>query len=388
MAHGSSTRLMHPAATAGRAPAPLTPPIYETAAFVFDGAEALRRYHGGGSDAFFYSRYANPTVAAVEQALADLDGAERSLLFASGMAAASTTLLTLLRSGDEVVCSAGIYGGTYRFLDAVLPGLGITPRFASLEALGDPSSLIGQRTKVLWFETPINPHLRCVDVASIAAACRAHEVVSVLDNTFATPINQRPFDLGIDLSMQSATKYLGGHSDVTAGVVSGSAELLERIESMRCGLGGVLDPQPAYLLGRSLKTLPVRIAAHNAGALAVARALEGHPRVARVVYPGLASHPDHALAARQMRGFGGMVSVDVRGGEAAACRAFDRLQVVQRVASLGDVVSLCSLPILTSHWGHSAAQMAEAGVTPGMMRFSIGLEDVDDVIADITQAIA
>lgn len=388
MAHGSSTRLMHPVATPDKAPAPLTSPIYETTAFVFDSAEALRRYHAGGSGAFFYSRLGNPTVAAVEQTLADLDGAERSLLFASGMAAASTTLLALLRSGDEVVCSAGIYGGTYRFLDGVLPGLGITPRFASLEALGDPSGLIGPRTKVLWFETPINPHLRCVDVGAVAAACRAHGVVSVLDNTFATPLNQRPFDLGVDLSMQSATKYLGGHSDVTAGVVSGSTRLLEPIEAMRRGLGGVLDPQPAYLLGRSLKTLPVRVAAHNVSALAVARALEGHPRVTRVDYPGLASHPDHALAARQMRGFGGMVSLDLQGGEAAACLAFDRLQVVQRAATLGGVESLCSLPILTTHWGHSEAQKAEAGVTPGMMRFSIGLEDATDLIADITQAIS
>jgi cystathionine beta-lyase/cystathionine gamma-synthase len=388
MAHGSSTKSMHPVKTKGKAPAALNTPIYETTTFVFDNAEALRQYHGGGTGDYFYSRYENPTVTAVESVLAQLDGSERSLLFASGMAATSTTLLALLRAEDEVVCSAGIYGGTYRFLKEVLPRLGIASRFVRIDSFTDPKVLFSPKTRIVWFESPINPHLRCVDVAAVAAACRANGVVSVLDNTFATPLNQRPFELGVDLAMQSGSKYLGGHSDVTAGVISGPAGLLGPVESMRRALGGVLDPQPAYLLERSLKTLTVRIAAHNANALAVARALEGHPKVKRVDYPGLPSHPDHALASRQMSGFGGMVNIDLRGGERAACQAFDRLQLIRRAASLGGVESLCSLPFLTTHWGHSDAELAEAGVTRGMVRLSIGLEDADDLIADITQAIA
>jgi cystathionine beta-lyase/cystathionine gamma-synthase len=211
--------------------------------------------------------------------------------------------------------------------------------------------------------------------------------MSVLDNTFATPINQRPLALGIDLTMQSASKYLNGHSDVTAGVVSGRNELMEVVEGARRRLGGILDPQPAYALGRALKTLPVRMARHNANGLEVASALERLPGVARVYYPGLASHPDHALAARQMAGFGGMMCLDLEGGEEAACLAFDRLQVVKRATSLGGVESLCSLPFLTSHWGYTDEQLAAAGITRGMMRLSIGLEDPQDLIADLTNAL-
>jgi cystathionine beta-lyase/cystathionine gamma-synthase len=367
--------------------APLTTPIYETTTFVFENADAVRRYNEGGSAHYLYSRYENPTVVAVEEKLAALDGAEQAVTFGSGMAATSTLLLALLRSGDEVVCSAASYGGTFHLLEDFLPKFGITARFVTLAELETPAQVIGDRTRIVWFESPSNPHLRCADIGAIAAACRQRGVLSVLDNTFAGPINQRPLALGVDLAMQSASKYLNGHSDVTAGVVTGRRELTQPIEMARRKLGGILDPQPAYALGRSLKTLPVRMARHNANGLAVAAALEGHPAIARVFYPGLPSHPDHALAARQMSGFGGMVCIDLKGGEAAACRAYDRLTLVCRAASLGGTESLCSLPILTSHWNYSDEALAASGVTKGMMRFSIGLEDPDDVIADIRQAL-
>jgi cystathionine beta-lyase/cystathionine gamma-synthase len=386
MARGSSTTAIHRTRPPVEGPASLTTPIYETTTFRFENAAAVRRYHAGGSGAYFYSRYENPTVVALEAALAALDGAEAALAFASGMAAVSTALLALARAGDEVVCSGAIYGGTYRLLRDVLPRYGIAVRFVDLLGTA-PADVLTPGTRVLVFESPINPHLRVVDVAAVADACRARGVVSLFDNTFATPINQPPFELGVDLSVQSATKFLGGHSDVTAGVVSGTAGLLASIEDMRRALGGILDPQPAFLLDRSLRTLPLRVARVNATAQAVAEALEGHPAVTRVLYPGLSSHPEHALAARQMRGFGGLVTIELRGGEAAAERAFDRLNIVQRAASLGSVESLCSLPILTTHWGHDDAALAEAGVTRGMLRFSIGLEDAGDLVADITQAI-
>jgi cystathionine beta-lyase/cystathionine gamma-synthase len=383
---GFSTRLIHRGE--GRPPAAsLTTPIYETTTFVFESADAVRRYNEGGSGQYLYSRYENPTVVSVEEKLAAVDGAERAVTFSSGMAATSTLLLALLKSGDEIVCSAASYGGTYHLIEDLLPNYGITHRFVTVEELCAPEKLIGERTRIVWFESPNNPHLRCVDIRKIADACRGRNVLSVIDNTFANPINQRPLEMGVDLSMQSATKYLNGHSDVTAGVVSGRPELVHPIEMARRKLGAVLDPQPAYALGRALKTLPVRMARHNANGMAVASALDGHPRIARVYYPGLPSHPDHELAKRQMSGFGGMVCIDVKGGEDAACRAFDRLQVIRRAASLGGTESLCSLPILTSHWGYSDEALKAAGVTKGMMRLSIGLEDADDLIADLKQAL-
>ena len=385
MSNGPSTRQVSPRPTP--AAAPLTTPIFETTTFVFDSAAEVRRYNEEASGQFLYTRYGNPTVVSVEESLAALDNAEAAVLFGSGMAATSTLLLALLRSGDEVVCGSAVYGGTFHLLHDFLPKFGIRARFASLEELARPETLIGDATRLFWFESPVNPNLRCVDIAKVVAACRARGVTSAIDNTFASPINQRPLALGVDLAMQSATKYLNGHSDVTAGVISGPAPLIGQIEAARRKLGGILDPQPAYALGRSLKTLAVRVAHQNESSLAIARALEGAAGVARVFHPGLASHPDHALAARQMSGFGGMICIDLEGGEEAACRAFDRLKVISRAASLGGVESLCSLPVLTSHWGHGDDQLAAAGVTRGMMRISIGLEDPDDLLADLQQAL-
>ncbi len=386
MDKGFSTTLIH---RGERQPGgALTTPIYETTTFVFDSAEAVERYNQGRSSQFLYSRYENPTIVATEEKLAAADGAEAALAFSSGMAATSNALLTLLKAGEEVVCSAAIYGGTLHLLADFLPKFDIQTRFVSLEELREPAALIRERTRIVWFESPINPTLRCVDIKAVADACRARGVLSIIDNTFASPINQRPLELGVDLSMQSATKYLNGHSDVTGGVLSGRRELVEPLAMARRKLGGVMDPQAAYALGRGLKTLPIRVARHNANAMAVARALEGLRGVRRVYYPGLASHPDHAIAERQMTGFGGMVCLDLEGGQAAAYRAFDRLQVVKRAASLGGTESLCSLPILTSQWGHTDDQLEAAGVTRGMMRLSIGLEDPEDLIADLEQALS
>jgi cystathionine beta-lyase/cystathionine gamma-synthase len=384
---GFSTTLIRQGEGPADAPTPLTTPIYETTTFIFDNANQIREYNEGARARFLYSRYENPTVVALEQKLAAADGAEAALAFASGMAATSTLLLALLKSGDEVVCSASVYGGTFHLINDFLPKFGISARFATLDELSRPEAVIGERTRLLWFESPINPTARCLDVRRIAAACRARNVLSVIDNTFAGAVNQRPLELGVDLSMQSATKYLGGHSDVTAGVVSGSAALVHEVELARRKLGGILDPQPAYLLVRSLKTLALRVQRHNLSAMAVATALEEHPGVKQVLYPGLPSHPDHELAQSQMSGFGGMMCVDLHGGEEAACRAFDRLQIVHRAASLGGVESVCSLPVLTSQWGHSDEQLAAAGISRGMMRLSIGLEDPADLIADLQQAI-
>jgi cystathionine beta-lyase/cystathionine gamma-synthase len=369
---------------------PLTTPIYETTTFLFDSAAEVTAYNEGRSKKFLYSRYGNPTVLAVEETIAALEGAETAMLLASGQAATSTLLLALLKSGDEIVCSAAIYGGTLHLLADLFPGYGIEVRFATVDELRDPDRVIGPRTKVMWFESPINPTLRCVDVAAIAAACRRRGVTSVADNTFASPINQQPLAMGVDIVMHSVTKYLNGHSDVTAGALAGPVALLQRADKARRMLGGIVDPLAAYAIGRGLKTLSVRVERHNANAMLVARWLETQKgsRIDEVFYPGLESHPDHALARKQMRGFGGMLCVDVGGGQARAERFFDRLQVFRRAASLGGVESLCSLPVLTSQWGHTDAQLADAGVTRSMARLSVGLEDPQDLIEDLDQALS
>jgi cystathionine beta-lyase/cystathionine gamma-synthase len=383
----TATKLVH-REPMGDPAAPLTIPIYETTTYVFDSAEQVRQYNEGKLHKFLYSRYENPTVVAVEERLATIDGAEKAALFSSGMAATATALMSFVNAGDEVICSAAIYGGTLHLLHDFLSGFGVRTRFVSLEELQRPAALLGERTRLLWFESPINPTLRCVDVPAVAQACRARGVLSIVDNTFASPVNQKPLAMGVDLVMQSATKYLNGHSDVTAGVLAGSAELVDKAGRARRLLGTVLDPHPAYALGRGLKTLQVRVERHNANALAVARWLERDARVTRVYYPGLESHPDHAIASRQMTGFGGMVTIDLDGSYERAARFYDRLKIIQRAASLGGVESLCSLPVLTSQWGHTDEQLAQAGVTRGMARLSIGLEDPDDLIADLDQALS
>jgi cystathionine beta-lyase/cystathionine gamma-synthase len=383
----SATDLIHRGEGESRTARPLTTPIYETTTFVFESAAEVRAYNEGRSDKYLYSRYANPTVTAVEGKLAALERAEAALVLSSGMAATSTALLAVLTQGDEVVCSAAIYGGTLHLLTDLLARFGIQARFATLDELRTPAAVIGDRTRVLWFESPINPTLRCVDVRAIAGACRARNVLSIIDNTFASPLNQQPIPMGVDLVMHSATKYLNGHSDVTGGVLAGSMAIISKVEAVRRMLGTILDPHAAYNLARGLKTLGVRMERHNANALAVARWLEQDSRIAAVYYPGLASHPDHAIAAQQMTGFGGMVCVDLGGGYARAARFFDRLQVFKRAASLGGVESLCSLPVLTSHWNYSEEQLKGAGVTAGMARLSIGLEDAADLIADLDQAL-
>jgi cystathionine beta-lyase/cystathionine gamma-synthase len=384
---GPATELIHAGETDRGVAVPLTTPIYETTTFVFDSAEEVLAYNEGRSSKYLYSRYTNPTVISAERKLAALDRAESALLFSSGQGATTTLLMTHVKAGDEVVCSAAIYGGTLHLLQDVLARFGVTPRFVSLDELAEPDRLFSDRTRIVWFESPINPTLRCVDVARIAAACHARGVLSVIDNTFASPINQQPLALGVDLAMQSVTKYLNGHSDVTGGVVAGSAALVAPIEKVRRMVGTVMDPHPAYALGRGLKTLPLRVARHNANARAVADFLSQHRRVSRVYYPGLSSHPDHAIAKAQMSGFGGMVCFDLDGDYARAAALYDRLNIIKRAASLGGVESLISMPVLTSQWGHTDEQLHDAGVTRGMLRLSVGLEDAADLIEDLDQAL-
>jgi len=384
---GPSTKLIHGAGRDDGDARPLVTPIYETTTFVFDRADEVVDFNAGRSKHYLYSRYENPTVEAVESTLALLDDAEAAVLFSSGMSATLSCLMALTRAGDEVVCGSAVYGGTFHLLHDVLERFGVTSRFVPVEQLEALDSVISARTRIVWFESPVNPTLRCVDIRKVASVCRARGVVSVIDNTFASPINQQPFAFGVDLVMQSATKYLNGHNDVTAGVVTGPRALTDGLRSCRRVLGTTLDPTGAARLARGLRTLGVRVARQNATGLALATFLAGDPRVRQVWYPGLPSSPDHPTATRQMRGFGGMVAFDVGRYEDAA-RVFDRLELVTRAASLGGVESLVSLPVLTSHLGLTDEQLRQAGVSRGMLRVSVGLEDAEDLIADLDHALA
>jgi cystathionine beta-lyase/cystathionine gamma-synthase len=366
--------------------APVATPIIRTSNFTFASTAEMKRWAEGRSRAYIYTRYGNPTLAVAETRLAQIEGAEAAIVTASGMAAISSALLAVVGAGDEIIATRQLYGGSYRLLRDIFPRLDIRVRYVENDLAGI-EELVTDRTRVLYVESPTNPTLRLVDLRRAIAFARRHRLVSIMDNTFATPVLQKPIGLGFDMVVHSATKYLGGHSDLIAGAVAGRRRWIERVREMVIHLGGSLDPGAGYLLLRGLKTLELRVRRQAESALEVARYLARHPKVAGVHYPGLASHPDHRLARRQMRGFGSMLAFDLKGGLAAARRFCDRVRVFLLAASLGGVESLAVLPIYTSHYRMSAKELAGAGVTPGTVRLSVGLEDPADLIADLKQAL-
>jgi cystathionine beta-lyase/cystathionine gamma-synthase len=367
--------------------APVTTPVMLTSNFTFAGSAEMKRWAEGKSKAYIYTRYGNPTLSVAEAKIAELEGGEAALVTASGSSAISSTLLSLLQSGDELIASRQLYGGSYRLMRDVLPRFGIRVHHAGADLAG-VGPLVNKNTRAIYLESPTNPTVGLVDLKQVVAIARKHKLVSIVDNTFATPVLQKPLEMGFDLVVHSATKYLAGHSDVVAGAVAGSRERVKKIREMMIVIGGSLDPGAGYLLIRGLKTLELRVRRQSETALAVARFLEKHAKVARVHYPGLASHPDHKLAKRQMTGFGGMLAFDLKGGLPAARRFCDRAEVFLLAASLGGVESLIVLPIYTSHYRMSTAELRAAGVEPGTVRMSIGLEDPGDLIADLQQALS
>lgn len=383
---GIATRAVHAGEPRHGVGGPVATPIVQTSTFTFESVEEMKRWAEGRSKADIYTRYGNPTLRVVEAKLSALEEAEAALVTASGMAAISSTLLALVGAGEEILATRQLYGGTYRLMRDILPRLGIMINFVETD-LGGAERLLSPRTKVLYTETPTNPTLRVVDLRRAAALARRFRLVSVVDNTFATPVLQRPLGLGFDLVVHSATKYLGGHSDLIAGAVAGRRSLVEKIRQTQIHLGGSLDPGAGYLLLRGMKTVTARLRQQSATAMVLARWLERHPAVARVHYPGLRSHPDHRLARRQMSGFGAMMAFDLKGGLAAARRFCQRMRVFLLAASLGGVESLAVLPLYTSHYKMSQRELAAAGITRGTVRLSIGLEDPADLIADLKQAL-
>ncbi len=383
-----ATRCVHSGEDRHGQAAPLTTSIAQTSVFVIPGFKALRRYAEGDRDLYLYSRYGNPTVAAAEEKIAALEGAEAAVATSSGMAAELVAALITCQADDEIVAMLDIYGGTLKLFEQVLPRCGIKTRFIPHHDLANAGRYFTRKTRMLFLETPTNPTVRCVDLAALAKVGRKHKACVVADNTFATPVLQKPLELGADIVIHSATKYLGGHSDLTAGVLAGSKQWMEAARQMMILTGGCLDPGCAYLLLRGLKTLHVRVERACRNAAQIAEALEAHPKVAHVYYPGLKSHPGHELARRQMKDFGMMVSFDIRGGERAAERFIDRLQLWYLAASLGGVESTVSYPLLSSHLGLGAKRLDLLGVSPSTIRLSVGIEDAGDLISDLAQALA
>jgi cystathionine beta-lyase/cystathionine gamma-synthase len=382
------TRCVHAGEDRHGKAAPLTTPVTQTSVFIVPDLNALRRYAEGDRDLYLYSRYGTPTGRAVEEKIAALEGAEDAVLTASGMSAEMIAALVACQAGDEILSMLDIYGGTVKLFEDVLARCGITTRFIPYRDLDKAEQYFTPKTRMLFLETPTNPTLRCADIATLSAIAHRRKACVVVDNTFATPILQKPLELGADMVMHSATKYLGGHSDVTAGVLAGSKKWMDRARELMILTGGCLDPGCAYLLLRGLKTLHLRVQRACQNAAAIAEALQQHPRASLVYYPGLAGHPDHALAARQMKDFGMMVSFELRGGEAAVDRFIKRLKLWYLAASLGGVESILSYPLLSSHIGLSAKRLKLLGVTPSTVRLSVGVEDADDLIADLKQALA
>jgi cystathionine gamma-synthase len=388
-AKGRGTLAVHAGEPHKNANDALTVPIQATSTYVFESSDELSRHHEGAIRREEYGRYGNPTVRAAEQKIAALDGAEDAALFSSGMAAITTALLAMLRSGQHVVLAQDCYRRTRQFITQSLRRFGIESTLvppadvAALEAAIRPGT-----TRIVFSESPTNPFLRVADLRGLGQIKARHrEVKLLIDSTFATPINQRPLELGADLVFHSATKYLGGHNDLLAGSVSGKGALISAVRDFRGVLGSVLDPHSAYLLIRGMKTLRLRVERQNASAQAVAEFLERHPRVERVHYPGLPSHPDHATAQAQMTGFGGVVSFTVRGDAESTARFVDRCQVARIAPSLGGVESLIEQPALMSYYELSTEQREAIGIPDQLVRLSVGVEDPEDLLADLASAL-
>jgi len=362
-------------------------PLYNTTTFAFASTADLLDVVDGRKPGSLYTRYGlNPSLFALEETLASLESAELAWAFCSGMAAEAALFLTHGRDG--IVCIGDAYGGTLELLSSQLPLLGIPTHCVLGNELDRLDALLADGAKLVFFETPTNPTLELFDIRAIADLAHARGARVAVDNTFASPVNQRPLELGADCVVHSATKYLGGHSDLTAGVLAGSKELLLPVWNWRKNLGSTIAAETAALLSRSLRTLVVRVRQQNATAQAVAEAMARHPNIARVYYPGLPDFPGHALAKAQMHGFGGMVSLDVAGTGADATRVADRLQLFALAPSLGGAESLVTQPCTTTHHGLTPEERARRGIADSMLRLSIGLEDPADLIADLEQALA
>lgn len=364
---------------------PVATPIYQTS--TFEVTDSQEQVHATETDRF-YTRYGNPTHTVAENAIAELEGTDAALLFSSGMAAITTTILSLVKAGDHIVAQRDIYGGVTKFLSQWLPKLGIETTFVDTNDIEQHERAIRPNTKLIHIESPTNPIVKIVDLEKVATLAKRHGITTTIDATFSTPINCRPAEWGIDVVLHSGTKYLGGHADLICGVATGCRDLIKQIHHLRTTLGCCMDPHAAFLLLRGLKTLAVRVQRHNENALRVAEFLSRHPKVTRVHYPMLDGSPYYAVAKKQMAGAGGVVSFEVDGTLQDACRVSEALNLFTLAPSLGGVDSLVSIPVLTSHAMIDPELRRKMGVTEQMIRLSVGIENADDLIADLEKGLA
>ncbi len=386
--HGSdATHCVHAGEERRRRAGSLSTDIAQTSVFVLPDLDALRHIAEGKSSAYMYTRYANPTTRVAEEKIATLEGGEDCLVTASGMAAELAAVLAVCKSGDEIVAMLDLYGGTLKLFQNVLPRLGIRCKFVPYHELHRLARYCTRHTRMVFLESPTNPTLRCVDLEELIRIGHKFRACVVVDNTFATPILQKPLTLGADLAVHSATKYLGGHNDVTAGALVGGKQLIAEAREMMKLSGGCLDPMASYLLIRGLKTLQIRVERACENARVVAEFLAGHGKVERVLYPGLPQNEGHEFARKQMRDFGMMVSFEIQGGGRAAEKFVDALQLWCLATSLGGVESTVSYPLLSSHVGLSRQQLKLLDVSAATIRLSVGIENATDLVQDLDQAL-
>jgi len=366
----------------------LSTPIFMSSTFAFESAEEGAAIFAGEWEGYVYTRLGNPTVTALENEIAYLEGGEAALAFASGMAATATTILALAKAGDNVVASDTLYGGTHSLFTERLPRVGIEVREVDARDPRNVEQAIDGRTRAVFIETPANPTLAVLDIAACAEIAAAHGIDLIVDNTFPTPYYQNPLELGASIVIHSATKYIGGHGDTVAGLAVGSKDFIDRLkaEFLR-DWGGCISPFNAWLLLRGLKTLPVRMERHSENAMEVAQFLSYHPKVERVMYPGLRTHPQHELAKKQMRGFGGMIAFNIKGGREAGRILMNSVELCTLAVSLGDVDTLIQHPASMTHSTYSAEELEKVGISESLVRLSVGLEDPDDIVADLRQAL-
>ncbi len=382
-----STRSVHGTEKIDRGTGSVITPIYQTATFGFRTADAVGRAVRGESGDFVYTRWDNPTTRVLEEKLADLEGGGASAFFSSGMAAISTAVLANVRKGDHVLATRDLYGETYKLLHDFLPSFGVKTSLVDTTDLQSLKDGVMETTKVVYIETPTNPTLKLVDIRKAAKIAHSVNALLMVDNTFSSPLGQRPLALGADVVLHSATKYLNGHSDVTAGAVVGTREQILRVRKTRNTLGGTLDPHAAFLILRGIKTLSIRMQRHNESAMALAKFLSSHSKVAMVNYPGLEDHPQHELARRQMSGYGGMLSFELKGSIKDAVRFTESLKVSTLGASLGAVETLVVQPASMTHTQLSWQERKSIGISDTLIRVSVGIEDTEDLIEDFDQAL-
>lgn len=387
---GFATRAIHHAYDPAEHQGALVPPVHLSATFAFPSVEHGAACFAGEAKGYIYTRIANPTLDLLEQRIATLEEGEAGLAFGSGMGAITSTLWTLLNAGDEIIADRTLYGCTFAFLHHGMTRFGVTVRHVDLTDPAQLEAAIGERTKVVYFETPANPNMRLVDIAAISAIAHRHGAKVVVDNTYCSPYLQRPLTLGADVVLHSATKYLGGHGDLTAGVLATNAELAGqiRLAGLKDMTGAVMSPHDAHGIMRGLKTLHLRMERHCDNAEAIARMLAEHPAVQTVYFPGLPEFAQHALAKRQMDRFGGMMAFELKGGIDAGRRFMNALQLVIRAVSLGDAETLAQHPASMTHSTYTPEERAAHGISEGLIRLSAGLEHVDDILADLRQALA